>query len=87
MPVMDGFTATSKIRRLEAERRSSKSDSSSKSHIHIVALTGLARQQDEDDAFNAGVDTFITKPVKFDNLTKLLQHLEGELGKNPDQPG
>lgn len=46
----------------------------------IIALTGLASQEDEDEAFDAGVDLFLTKPVQFPKLSSLLrQYEEGTL--------
>ncbi|KAF2868757.1 hypothetical protein BDV95DRAFT_122460 [Massariosphaeria phaeospora] len=72
MPIMNGFEATRRIRRLEAERNRPKGAETAV----IVALTGLASARDEDDAFKAGVDMFITKPVKFGELSSLLQRCQ-----------
>lgn len=72
MPVMDGFEATRLIRKLEAGY-----DPGSAAKVSIIiALTGLASQENEDEAFDAGVDLFLTKPVQFPKLTKLLQQYE-----------
>jgi CheY-like chemotaxis protein len=76
---MDGFTATRGIRRIEREQKSSRSSSEPFVAAQIIALTGLASDRDEDDAFAAGVDNFITKPVQFDKLTKVLQKREEEI--------
>ncbi|KAF2016214.1 hypothetical protein BU24DRAFT_462395 [Aaosphaeria arxii CBS 175.79] len=74
MPVMDGFEATRQIRCIEQERGGiSYADPSV-----IVALTGLASGRDEEDAFTAGVDFYITKPVQFDELARLLEQREEE---------
>jgi len=86
MPIMDGFAATREIRRIETERCSSGSSSDLRSAAYIVALTGLASDQDEDDALTAGVDKFVTKPVNFQVLSKLLQDREGVASKTPEQP-
>jgi CheY-like chemotaxis protein len=67
---MDGFEATRRIRHMEAEN--------SLTPAHIVALTGLASDRDEDEAYDAGVDKFITKPVQFDKL----KHVLTEQGAN-----
>jgi CheY-like chemotaxis protein len=72
---MDGFTATREIRRIEHERCSAQS-SSNPITAYIIALTGLASDRDEDEAFAAGVDRFVTKPVQFDKLSKLLKQQE-----------
>ena len=42
----------------------------------IIALTGLASQQDQSDAFSSGVDLFMTKPVSFKEVGKLLDNWE-----------
>jgi CheY-like chemotaxis protein len=76
MPIMDGFEATRQIRKMEAgyERAPSLRESI------IIALTGLASQNDEDEAFDAGVDIYLTKPVHFPKLSNLLQRYgEGNL--------
>lgn len=66
MPVMDGLTATREIRKTET-----------KSRIHsaatVVALTGLASTSSQHEAFGAGVDHFLQKPVKFKEFLKLLE--------------
>lgn len=76
MPVMDGFKATREIRRLEQERLSSSEPMSS---AYVVALTGLASDYEEEKAFEAGVNMFVTKPVQFDKLKKLLKEQEDSL--------
>jgi CheY-like chemotaxis protein len=72
MPIMDGFEATRQIRKMEAgyERAPTARESV------IIALTGLASQEDEDEAFKAGVDVFLTKPVQFPKLSNLLRQYE-----------
>ncbi|KAF1944426.1 hypothetical protein EJ02DRAFT_100536 [Clathrospora elynae] len=60
MPVMDGLTATRQIRQFESKNGLPQS--------HIVALTGLASAQDQIDAQEAGVDTYLVKPVKFTDI-------------------
>jgi len=56
MPVMDGLTATRKIREWEAEQ--------SLSRTPIVALTAHALKEHEEDSKEAGCDGHITKPIK-----------------------
>jgi len=55
MPVMDGLTATTKIRDLEASRGSKR--------IPIIAMTANALQEDVTKALDAGCDAHISKPV------------------------
>lgn len=63
MPVMDGLTSTKHIRRYEMENGLPRSQ--------IVALTGLASAQDQQDAYDAGVDTYLVKPVKFADIKRI----------------
>ncbi|KAF3040549.1 hypothetical protein E8E12_009139 [Didymella heteroderae] len=69
MPVMDGFEATRELRRLEAAQDLPATTKA----MFIVALTGLASANDEKNAFDAGVDMYLTKPVQFSKLTTLLR--------------
>lgn len=38
----------------------------------IIALTGFSSQADQEQAFEAGVDVFMTKPVRFREVGKIL---------------
>ncbi|KAF9691942.1 hypothetical protein EKO04_009812 [Ascochyta lentis] len=73
MPVMDGFTATREIRRMEQERSSASPCGATTTPAYIAALTGLASEQDEDEAFAAGVNKFVTKPIQFNKLLEILE--------------
>ena len=66
MPVMDGLTSTRRIRAVEAER-------ARKPAATIIALTGLASAEAQDDALVAGINKFLVKPVKFGELKGLLR--------------
>jgi CheY-like chemotaxis protein len=74
MPVMDGFTATREIRSYEREMklRSCK----------IVALTGLGSAASRQEAFASGTNLFLTKPVRLQEVRKLLEGNENERGLN-----
>lgn len=39
----------------------------------IIALTGFSSQKDQEEAFKAGVDVFMTKPVRFKEVGKILE--------------
>ena len=54
MPVMDGFQATRAIRELERERGG---------HIPVVAMTAYAASGDRQKCLDAGMDSYISKPV------------------------
>lgn len=73
MPIMNGFEATRQIREIEAERNAHLEEGQKPHHSLIVALTGLASIRDQKEAFTAGVDSYIMKPVSFAKLTKFLE--------------
>ncbi|KAF1998533.1 sensor histidine kinase-like protein/response regulator [Amniculicola lignicola CBS 123094] len=63
MPIMDGLESTRSIRAFENEHNLPRST--------IIALTGLASAQDQQDAVDAGVDMYLVKPVKFADIRKV----------------
>ena len=65
MPVMDGLTATQKIR----ETSSAVKDHS----IPVIAMTANAMDSSRDACLAAGMDGFISKPVDVDKLYQTLQ--------------
>jgi CheY-like chemotaxis protein len=67
MPVMSGFDAIRAIRKLEAENVGIMKRS------WIIALTGLADSDNVDEAYHAGVDLFLTKPVPFKTVDRELE--------------
>ncbi len=80
MPEMDGLEATRRIRALE------QADSSqSGSRIPIIAITAHALHEERQKAFDAGMDDYLTKPLKTVHLQEILSKwLPGRPG--PDQP-
>jgi CheY-like chemotaxis protein len=64
MPIMDGMESTRCIREFEKENGLKRSN--------IIALTGLASAQAQQEAEASGIDVFLPKPVKFAELKKLL---------------
>jgi CheY-like chemotaxis protein len=79
MPVMNGFEATRLIRSFEANNKHKPA--------MIIALTGLATSRDQAEGFSAGCDIYMTKPVSFKELGKLLKNWEGNVDAvcNPDE--
>ena len=64
MPVMDGFEATERIRRLESQQGLGRTP--------ILALTAAARAEEYDQALTSGMDEFMTKPFDVEQLEKRL---------------
>lgn len=86
MPEMDGLEATRRIRALERERSEraallekngatgvTQTDSGRSSRIPIVALTANALKEFEDRCIEAGMDDFLTKPLKRELVFKAVQ--------------
>lgn len=67
MPVMDGITATQKIREIEQQAGLSRTP--------IVALTAHVLQEQRQRMVDAGMDNFLSKPVRKDAVQKLLADL------------
>ncbi len=65
MPVMDGYTATTAIRALEGEQ-------DPPSHVPIIGLSAGAMEEEIKEAYDVGMDTYITKPLESDQLKKAL---------------
>jgi CheY-like chemotaxis protein len=73
MPVCDGFEATRAIRLLEQQRTEDPANFQDQIRATIIALTGLASDADQKNAFLAGIDHFVTKPLRFKDLKALLE--------------
>ncbi|KAL8993225.1 MAG: hypothetical protein Q9169_006508 [Polycauliona sp. 2 TL-2023] len=79
MPIMNGFESTRAIRDFERTRDHSKYVRPPKAAL-IIALTGLASGRDHGEAFACGVDLYMTKPVSFKEVGRLLDNWEAHGG-------
>ena len=68
MPRMDGTEAAAKIR--EAEK-------SGRTRIPILALTANASEQDRLRCISAGMDDYLSKPFKLEQLLEKVYRLAG----------
>jgi signal transduction histidine kinase len=63
MPVLDGISATQKIREFERN---------SKAHIPVIALSAGVLNEERTRCFEAGMDAFLPKPVQLEELRNIL---------------
>ncbi len=64
MPKMNGYEATIQVRKRLAER---------KEHMPIIAMTAHAMLGDREKCIDAGMDDYITKPIKEETLQAMLE--------------
>jgi len=76
MPVMDGFEATSVIRTREKE---------SGIHIPIVAMTAYALKGDQERCLQAGMDNYISKPIRAQDLFDMIDHMFAEMKQRAEE--
>ena len=76
MPVMDGLTATKRIRQIETDRNAKNQGRPER--IPIIAMTANAMKSDRERCLEAGMDDYIAKPVDPEMLVNALrQWLDG----------
>jgi CheY-like chemotaxis protein len=71
MPEMDGFEATAAIR--ETEKKSGQ-------HLPIIGLTAHAMKGDKERCLAAGMDGYVTKPIRVEDLIEAIE----DLGPTPE---
>jgi CheY-like chemotaxis protein len=73
MPGLDGYEVVKRIRQQQESK-----------HIILVAVTGLAAEEDKRQAYECGFDLHVAKPMGVDKLKELLALLD--LSSGGDRP-
>ncbi len=77
MPDMDGLEATRELRKRESNRGG---------HMPVIALTALAIKGDAERCLDAGMDAYLSKPLKKEDLFALLAQVEAGMKLANQQP-
>jgi len=77
MPEMDGFEATRIIR--ERQRQSSRFPNY-QSSIIVVAMTASAMQGDREKCLGAGMDDYIAKPIRLEDVRTIMERWGPSIG-------
>ncbi|MEM9621459.1 MAG: response regulator [Pseudomonadota bacterium] len=75
MPRVDGLEATRAIRQMDLAQP------------HVIALTANARSEDKAACLEAGMDDFLSKPVRIEDLANVLKQIPTAQGTPATGPG
>jgi signal transduction histidine kinase/ActR/RegA family two-component response regulator len=73
MPVMDGLEATRRIREIDTLK-----------NVPIIALTALAMSGDRERCLTAGMNDYMSKPIRIQELSDMIEKHLINKGKIPD---
>ncbi|WP_237228771.1 response regulator [Rubinisphaera sp. JC750] len=86
MPEMDGYQATQAIRNHEA---TSKGEAKRGGHIPIIAMTARAMKGDRERCLDAGMDEYVSKPIRrkalYEAMSRFFPALEEEIARSESQ--
>jgi two-component system, sensor histidine kinase and response regulator len=73
MPEMDGMRATALIREREE---------TTCNHVFILAMTAHVMAGDRERCLRAGMDGYLSKPIRIQELVEALEALDGESSRS-----
>jgi CheY-like chemotaxis protein/HPt (histidine-containing phosphotransfer) domain-containing protein len=71
MPEVDGYEATVQLRSMEGNGR----------HTPVVAMTAHAIEGDREKCMAAGMDDYLSKPVRFEDLSAVVKRIQADCGE------
>ncbi len=79
MPELDGFGASAELRRRESARGLKR--------VPVVALTANAMPGDRDICLASGMDEYLSKPIRIDELVEIVRRFLGQKASAPAAQG